>query len=132
MDGAVLSQTIATGREPDVDAEKYGISPGKAALIRKLVQSDTRFRFEDLAGLPINDINLLIEGRRDAVQGISSSGKAAAGEYIGEGKAPKKNKEEQQGQEYHEKASLEHCAEERGRNPFAGIRRGSREGLRMG
>jgi uncharacterized membrane protein YkoI len=87
VNGAVLSQTIADGLAPDADAEKYGVSPGKAALIRKLVQSDARFSFGDLAGLSINDINLLLEGRRNAVHGISSSGKAAPGEYIGEDRA---------------------------------------------
>jgi hypothetical protein len=87
VDGAVLSQAIGGDPELKELSAKYSISVGKAALVRSLIKSDTRLRFEDVAPLSINDINLLVDSRKSAVQGVKARGKASDGIYIGEDKA---------------------------------------------
>jgi hypothetical protein len=87
VNGAVLSQAIGGDPELKKLAEQYGISAGKAALVRNLVESDARLVFEEVAALSINDINLLVDSRKSSVSGVNMSGKASEGEYIGEAKA---------------------------------------------
>jgi uncharacterized membrane protein YkoI len=89
VSGAVLTQVVADSPELKALAEEHNISIGKAAFINKLLQSDPRLKFADLVSLSINDLNLLAEGRKTELQGLSTLGKAAPGEYIGEGKAIK-------------------------------------------
>ncbi len=87
VDGAVLSQTTAADNELSQLAEQYGISVGKASLIRQLVAADSMLDFASLAKLPINDLNLLASSRQIALDGVSSSGQASSGAYIGEEQA---------------------------------------------
>ncbi|HJD22565.1 MAG TPA: PepSY domain-containing protein, partial [Firmicutes bacterium] len=87
VDGAVLSQTTAADDELSQLAEQYGISVGKASLIRQLVAADSMLDFASLAKLPINDLNLLASSRQIALDGVSSSGQASSGAYIGEERA---------------------------------------------
>lgn len=85
--GAVLSQTLSEDKRLQALAEEHHISLGKAALVDLLVSQDTRLTFADIAALPINDINLLIAGRLNDIQGVSSNGQASSRAYIGEEKA---------------------------------------------
>ncbi len=85
--GAVLTQTVSEDERLQSLAELYGISMGKAALVDLLVSQDARLKYADIAALPINDINLLLSGRQDGMQGVSLEGTASSGEYIGEEKA---------------------------------------------
>lgn len=89
LQGAILSQTSRADDHFQKLAAEYGISPGKAALIEQLVKQDPTIRFTDVAGLSINDINLLISSRQPALEGVSVTGKASAKEYIGEERAKK-------------------------------------------
>ena len=60
VNGAILSQTLQNSTELKAKAEEYGISAGKAALIQTLVEgSGNLLAFQDLAGLSINELNLL-------------------------------------------------------------------------
>ena len=87
VNGAVLSQTTAADDELTRLAQEYNISVGKAALVRQLVAADSMLDFASLAKLPINDLNLLATSRQIALDGVSSSGQASSGAYIGEDKA---------------------------------------------
>lgn len=81
-DCAVLSQDVSGADSETVKlAEKYGISVGKAALIRQIVSADARHSFEELAPLSINELNLLADGK--SLGTIDSTGKASSKAYIG-------------------------------------------------
>lgn len=83
VDGSVLSQTSSRDRHFEELAEKYGISPSKAALIEQLVEADPTIRYEDVANLSINDLNLLIEARQPDLVKVDISGHASRKAYIG-------------------------------------------------
>lgn len=85
--GAVLSQTLAEDERLKELAREHGISVGKAALVELLVGQDDRLAFADIAGLSINEINLLIAARQTDLQGVSASGSASADAYVGEERA---------------------------------------------
>ena len=60
VNGAVLAQTLQNSEELSQKAQEYGISTGKAALIQTIADSSSGlYTFEELVGLPINDLNLL-------------------------------------------------------------------------
>ena len=60
VNGAILSQTIQNSAQLQQLAADYGISSGKAALIQTIADSSSGlYTFEELVGLPINDLNLL-------------------------------------------------------------------------
>ncbi|HIW74498.1 MAG TPA: PepSY domain-containing protein [Firmicutes bacterium] len=87
VNGAVLGQTTSADEELSQLARQYGISVGKAALVRQLVAADSLLDFASLAKLPINDLNLLAFSRQIALDGVSSTGQASSGAYIGESRA---------------------------------------------
>ena len=84
MNGAVLSQTVSEDQRLKNLAAEYNISIGKAALVDQLVSQDDTLNFGDIASLPINDINLLINARQTNLQGVEVSGQASSDAYIGE------------------------------------------------
>lgn len=93
--GAILSQSFSGDDALRQKAEEYGISMGKATLIQSLVESSTHLTFESLAGLSINELNLLVNstvvqdqpsqaGETVANQNaITSTGAASQSGYIG-------------------------------------------------
>ena len=82
--GAVLSQTVETDAELSSLAEQYGLTPGKAQLIRRITESHPQHTFEDLAGLSINELNLLLSSTTaSAESSVSSTGRASDRAYIG-------------------------------------------------
>lgn len=80
---SVLSQDVSNADSDTVKlADKYGITVGKAALIRQIVAADSRHSFEELAPLSINELNLIADGK--PLSGIASDGAAASSKaYIG-------------------------------------------------
>lgn len=80
---SVLSQDVSNADSDTVKlADKYGITVGKAALIRQIVAADSRHSFEELAPLSINELNLIADGK--TLSGIASDGAAASSKaYIG-------------------------------------------------
>lgn len=80
---SVLSQNVSNADSDTVKlADKYGITVGKAALIRQIVAADSRHSFEELAPLSINELNLIADGK--TLSGIASVGAAASAKaYIG-------------------------------------------------
>ena len=80
---AILSQTVADDDEVVGLMDTYGISQGKAVLIQKLIAQDSRLKAEDLAGLTINELNLLADARGGQLADTSASGNASDKAYIG-------------------------------------------------
>lgn len=88
VDGSVLSQVVPIDDEALRKlAEENGISLGKASLIQKIIEKNPALKFEELAKMPINDLNLLSESINDSLDNVSVSGNASDKAYIGEEKA---------------------------------------------
>ena len=85
--GAVLSQTISKSDELQQLAADYGISAGKAQLIRDILDSNALYTFEELVPLSINELNLLLSTGQAAAPKVESVGTASDKAYIGEAKA---------------------------------------------
>ena len=84
VDGAILSQTVEAS-DPEVSrmAEAYGISQGKAALILQILAQNPLLQEGDLAGLTINELNLLAASRHTQLPAVQSTGTASDKAYIG-------------------------------------------------
>lgn len=91
IDGAVLSQNIQTSNTDAAVTEianKYGISLGKASLVHTLITTNPLLPESELAGLSINELNLLLESQGSAAQGgIAAVGNASEQAYIGSERA---------------------------------------------
>lgn len=82
--GAVLGQTVTNDNEIKKLADQYGITVGKAKLIRQITQQNTFYAFEDLVPLTINELNLISESGGTKLENIDSIGVASSAAYIGE------------------------------------------------
>ena len=84
VDASVLGQTI-TARDQTLtsQAEAYGISEGKAALIQRILDTDPSLTFEALAGLSVNDLSLLLQAKQADTSGMTVTGQASDKAYIG-------------------------------------------------
>ena len=87
VQGAVLAQTLKEDNRIRELAQNYNITLGKATLIDLLIKENCLLKFEELAKLPINDINLLIAAQHTKIQDISAKGDASSKGYIGKEKA---------------------------------------------
>lgn len=88
LDAAVMGQTITTRDQTLASqAEAYGISAGKAALIQRILDTDPTLTFESLAGLSVNDLNLLLQSKQADTSGMTVTGQASDKAYIGLEKA---------------------------------------------
>ncbi|MBQ3122791.1 MAG: PepSY domain-containing protein [Firmicutes bacterium] len=85
--GSVLSQTITKDTELEKFAEKYGITEGKAKLVKEIALKDNTKKVDELAKLTINELNLLNESEVRKVESVKASGKASDKAYIGYEKA---------------------------------------------
>lgn len=83
IQAAVLSQSM---KETTLD-EKENISQGKATLIENIVDSNERYKPEDLADLSVNELNLIVSNSKNKVENVASTGNATDGAYIGREKA---------------------------------------------
>lgn len=81
--GAVLSQSVSADDQIKTLAEQHQISVGKAQLINRIVAQNTRYTFEDLVSLSINELNLLTVSGGHQVEGVDASGTASDKDYIG-------------------------------------------------
>ena len=88
VDASVMAQTITT-RDQSLagQAEAYGISEGKAALIQRILDTDPTLTFEALAGLSVNDLSLLLQAKQADTSGMTVTGQASDKAYIGLEKA---------------------------------------------
>lgn len=84
IEGSVMIQSVDYDSQIESIAKQYGISEGKAALIKSIVDSKkTVFSFEALSKLSINEINLLLSGK-EAQPDVTVLGSASQKAYIGE------------------------------------------------
>ncbi|MCI5915290.1 MAG: PepSY domain-containing protein [Christensenella sp.] len=80
--GAILSQNVSDADDAlSAKAGEYGITVGKAALIEEILQGNARYTFEELAGLSINELNLL--AKNVSLTHVNSVGQASDKAYIG-------------------------------------------------
>ena len=88
FDVSVLTQSVSADDELAANAEKYGISLGKAKVIEKILRLDTTNKktFEQLSKLSINELNLILHSDDDEVKVHGSASEKA---YIGAGNAKK-------------------------------------------
>ncbi|MBE6631773.1 MAG: cell wall protein [Ruminococcaceae bacterium] len=87
FEAAVLSQTLSHTPEDERLAKEYDISEGKAQLISGIINADSRYTFETLAPLSINELNLLLAPTGDTQGKILYVGSASDKGYIGREKA---------------------------------------------
>lgn len=87
VDGAILSQTLTEDNNLQALAEQYGISVGKASLIQEILKSSPRMQFSSLAGLTINELNLLASSHGSSLDTVTAEGTASSGAYIGTARA---------------------------------------------
>ena len=85
--GAVLSQTMSGDPEVKSLAEQYGITEGKAQLIKQIVENNPIHTFDELAGLSVNELNLIGESGGKSIANVTAEGAASDSAYIGEAKA---------------------------------------------
>ncbi len=85
VEGSVLSQTVEkVDAELKALAEEYGVSAGKAQLIRQFVSQNSTYTFEELVELTINELNLLSESGSTKLENVELSGKEASDKkYVG-------------------------------------------------
>ena len=81
--GAVITQSLSENEDSaKALAEKYGISHGKAKLIKKIMEKDSLLTPDKLAGLPMNDLNLLIQQNKIELDEVKCKGNASDATYI--------------------------------------------------
>lgn len=84
VNAAILTQSVQEDADLQAKAEQYGISVGKAQLIESLVANSDHLTFEALAGLSVNELNLLSTNSSTALpETVQTTGKASDGAYIG-------------------------------------------------
>ena len=82
--GAILAQTVDhSDTALQQKADEYGITLGKATLIQSMVDQNPQLLFEDLAGLTVNELNLLAANNKNTPSQIVSTGTASDDAYIG-------------------------------------------------
>ena len=81
--GAVISQTVESSSALQSKADEYGISLGKASLIEQITAQDSRYRFEDLAALSINELKLISQSSSVELAHADQVGTASEKGYIG-------------------------------------------------
>lgn len=94
IEAAVLSQSLTEDSELTALAEQYGITEGKANLIREIITLNPNHKFEQLSGLTVNELNILLGTAKKASAEItpvktpvSTTGTASEKGYIGLEKA---------------------------------------------
>lgn len=81
--GSVMGVQLTAGDK--ALAAQYGVSEAKAALIQSIIAADSRYSFSDLAGLSINELNLLISDHsmQDTLTHVQTTGQASDSAFIG-------------------------------------------------
>lgn len=83
VNGAILSQTVGSNQDLQAKADQYGITLGKATLIQSMVDQNSQLTFEELAGLSVNELNLLATNPQNEPTNLTSTGTASDSAYIG-------------------------------------------------
>ncbi len=84
IDGAILSQTLSHDKNIADLAEQYGITYSKAQLISDILAENSLLTFKDLAGISINELNLIRQSGGITNDNLQVTGTPSADKYIGE------------------------------------------------
>ncbi len=84
---AVLSQSAIHDGDVERLADQYGVTLGKAQLIRQLCRQNSFYSFDSLCGLSLNELNLLSESGDLKLENVSSQGTASTAALAGEAAA---------------------------------------------
>ncbi|MEG1896050.1 MAG: cell wall protein, partial [Oscillospiraceae bacterium] len=89
VNAAVLSQTMSArdGKALKEQAATSNISVGRTELINQLIAQNSNLKFEDLAKLTVNELNILANNNTTALPNVNSTGKPSEKDYIGQDKA---------------------------------------------
>jgi len=87
VSGAILAQVVKDEGDLESLAKQYGITTGKAKLIKEIISQNELYSFEDLVPLTINEINVISESKGQTYSNISSVGSSSTSSYIGDEKA---------------------------------------------
>ncbi len=89
IEASVVAQWLDETTELEELAAKYGISLGKAQLIKKIIANsvDENYTEDDLARLTINELNIILSGLSITEDDLTQSGTASAQKYIGKDRA---------------------------------------------
>lgn len=82
LDGAIIGQPLQKNEELTAIADKLGISVGKAGLISSIIAGKPELKYEQLAGLSINDLSLLAEQLKDGSSEIKIVGTPSDKSYL--------------------------------------------------
>lgn len=80
---AVIGQTVTEDAALQKLADKNHISLGKAKLISSIIAQDSRYTFDELAGLSVNELTLISESATIKLKNVSTVGNASDKDYIG-------------------------------------------------
>lgn len=83
IEGAIMTQTL----DSNETGKDNTISVGKTKLINEIIAVNNTLKFEDLAKLNINELNVLKESQNVKTDKITSTGTASQKGYIGSDKA---------------------------------------------
>lgn len=90
IEGAIISQTENKDNNTTHLANQYNISTGKVNLINEIVSKNDKLKFEDLAKLSINELNIISESKKIESEKYTTSGNASKKAYITKEKALEK------------------------------------------
>lgn len=83
IEPAILLQKTNGNKDTDSISNDYGISKGKAALIKEIAAKDELQAVNNFTGKNINELNLIISSGNIAVDDVVSSGTPSEKKYIG-------------------------------------------------
>lgn len=86
-DAAVLSQSVSGEENVSELAKKHGISEGKALLIKEILEQNELLTADDIAKLPINDLNLIVSTNGMKLHKTNCNGTPGDKGYIGKAAA---------------------------------------------
>lgn len=89
INGAIVSQSVTVDDQLKTLADEHTITSGKAQVVKQLVDMDPRYRFEELAKLSINELNLLVESKHVELANASTVGTVSDKAYFGKENAVK-------------------------------------------
>jgi len=84
LPGSVLGQTIENSDSLTALAEEYGITKGKAQFISRIIDKNDKYAFDELAGLTVNELNLIASSAAQKPEEITATGSASDKKYVGE------------------------------------------------
>ncbi|MEG1436706.1 MAG: PepSY domain-containing protein [Oscillospiraceae bacterium] len=84
IDGCIISQ-LSNGTDQELLklAQANNISTGKAKVISDIIKQNKNYKFEDLAKLSINELQLLVKDKGIKLENTVSQGNASNKAYIG-------------------------------------------------